>query len=91
MSDLVTIIIPVYNVEKYLPQCIESVINQTYKNLEIILINDGSSDSSGKICEKYAEVDKRIKVIHKENGGLSTARNIGIEKCARGGVLDVRR
>lgn len=74
----VSIIIPVYNVEKYLRQCLESVINQTYKNLEIILVNDGSTDNSGKICEEYALNDERIKVIHKENGGVSSARNNGL-------------
>lgn len=78
-SKLVSVIIPVYNVEKYLPQCIDSVRNQTYKNLEIILINDGSSDKSGEICEKYSKTDSRIYVIHKENGGLSDARNAGLD------------
>lgn len=73
-----SIIIPVYNVEKYLNECVESVLNQTYKNIEIILVDDGSTDSSPKICDKYAEKDNRIKVIHKENGGLSSARNAGI-------------
>lgn len=76
---MITAIIPVYNVEKYLNECIESVLNQTYKDLEIILINDGSTDNSGKICDEYAKADSRIKVIHKENGGLSSARNAGIE------------
>lgn len=79
METLISVIIPVYNVEKYLPQCIESVINQTYKNLEIILVDDGSSDNSGKICNQYAESDSRIKVIHKQNDGVSKARNDGIE------------
>lgn len=76
---MVSIIIPVYNVEKYLVECIESVINQSFSDLEIILIDDGSTDESGNICDKYAQKDKRIKVIHKENGGLSSARNAGIE------------
>lgn len=74
-----SIIIPVYNVEKYLPKCIESIINQTYSNLEIICINDGSSDNSKPILEDYSQKDSRIKVINKENEGVSTARNIGIE------------
>lgn len=78
-NDLISIIIPVYNVEKYLRQCLESVINQTYKNLEIILVDDGSKDASGGICDEYAEKDGRIKVIHKENGGVSSARNVGLE------------
>ena len=76
---LISIIIPVYNVEEYIEQCIQSVINQTYKKLEIILIDDGSLDKSGKICDAYADRDKRIIVIHKENGGLSDARNKGID------------
>lgn len=78
-NELISIIVPIYNVEKYLNRCIDSIINQTYKNLEIILVDDGSTDNSGKICDKYAEKDKRIKVIHKKNGGLSDARNSGIE------------
>ncbi len=77
-TPLVSIIIPVYNVELYLHECIDSVINQTYKNLEIILVDDGSTDSSGKICDDYVETDSRIKVIHQRNGGLSVARNTGI-------------
>lgn len=76
--ELISIIIPVYKVEKYLAKCLDSVINQTYKNLEIILIDDGSPDNSGKICDEYAKKDNRIKVIHKENGGVSSARNAGI-------------
>lgn len=78
-NELITIIVPVYNVENYLIKCIESLINQTYTNLEILLINDGSTDNSLKICEEYSMVDKRIKVFNKENGGLSDARNYGIE------------
>ena len=75
----VSIIVPVYNVENYLERCVNSIINQTYKNLEIILINDGSSDNSPKICDKFAEQDKRVKVVHKENGGVSSARNKGLD------------
>jgi len=78
-KHLITVIIPVYNVEKYLNRCIESIINQTYKNLEIILVDDGSTDNSGKICDEYALKDNRIKVIHKQNGGVSSARNKGLE------------
>lgn len=74
----VSIIVPVYNVEKYIGECVESLLNQSYENLEIILVDDGSTDSSGNICDKYAEDDKRIKVIHKPNGGLSSSREAGI-------------
>lgn len=77
--EKISVIVPVYNVEKYLNKCIDSIINQTYKNLEIILVDDGSTDSSGEICNQYAKKDDRIKVIHKVNGGLSDARNKGIE------------
>lgn len=78
-EDLVSIIIPVYKVEKYLKECLESIVNQTYENLEIILVNDGSPDSCGKICDEYARKDARVRVIHKENGGLSSARNAGLD------------
>lgn len=79
MNDiLVSVIVPIYNVEDYLPKCIDSIICQTYKNIEIILVDDGSPDSCGQICENYKKTDSRIKVIHKENGGLSDARNAGI-------------
>lgn len=79
MNDLITIVVPIYNVEPYLKKSIDSIINQTYQNLEIILVDDGSPDNSGKICDEYAKKDNRIKVIHKENGGLSSARNAGID------------
>ena len=78
-NDLISIIIPVYKVEKYLEKCIQSVINQTYENLQIILVDDGSPDNCGKICDEYAKKDHRIEVIHKSNGGLSDARNKGLE------------
>lgn len=77
--DLISIVVPVYNVEKYLNKCVDSLINQTYPNIEIILIDDGSEDTSGKKCDEFADSDSRIKVIHKKNGGLSDARNAGIE------------
>ena len=77
----VSVIVPVYNVpEKYLKRCIESLINQTYKNIEILLIDDGSKDNFGKICDSYVKKDERIKVYHKENGGLCSARNFGTKK-----------
>lgn len=79
-NGLVSIIVPVYNVEKYLAECIESILNQSYENIEIVLIDDGATDSSGKICDAYAKKDSRIRVIHKVNGGLSSARNKGIEE-----------
>ena len=78
-EDLVSVIVPIYNVEKYLNKCVDSIVNQTYKNLEIVLVDDGSTDDSGKICDEYAGKDSRIKVVHKENGGLSDARNNGID------------
>lgn len=78
----ISVIIPVYNVEKYLERCIESVINQTYNNIEIILIDDGSADKSGKICDYFSKIDSRIKVIHKKNGGLSDARNVGLQTAS---------
>lgn len=79
-KPLVSVVIPVYNVEKYLDRCIQSVIEQTYTNLEIILVDDGSTDKSPELCDQYARKDKRIVIIHKKNGGLSSARNAGIEK-----------
>lgn len=78
-GDLISIVVPVYKVEKYLPKCVDSIRMQTYKNLEIILVDDGSPDNCGMLCEQYAKEDARIKVVHKPNGGLSDARNAGIE------------
>ena len=77
----VSIIIPVYNIEKYIKKCVKSLLEQTYQNFEIIIINDGSTDRSGEICEQCKECDSRIKVIHKNNTGVSEARNIGIQKA----------
>lgn len=74
----VSIIVPIYNIESYLVQCIQSLIKQTYKKIEIILVDDESTDNSGKICDIYANRDNRIRVIHKENGGLSSSREAGI-------------
>ncbi|MGN1337401.1 MAG: glycosyltransferase family 2 protein [Candidatus Coprovivens sp.] len=78
MNKLISVIVPVYNVEKYLKKCIDSILEQEYTNLEIILVDDGSTDNSGNICDEYKKIDSRIKVIHKKNGGLSDARNKGI-------------
>lgn len=77
-DELISIVIPVYNVASYLTKCLESVIAQSYKNLEIIVVDDGSTDRSGKICDEFAQKDKRVRVLHKDNGGLSDARNYGI-------------
>lgn len=82
-QPLISVIVPVYNVEKYVGKCLDSIINQTYQNLQIIVIDDGSNDSSGKICENYAKKDDRIEVIHQKNGGLANARNTGL-KYAKG-------
>ncbi len=76
---MISVVVPIYNVELYLRKCIDSIVNQTYKDLEIILVDDGSPDNCGLICDEYAKMDNRIKVIHKENGGLSTARNAGLD------------
>lgn len=76
---LLSVIVPVYNVEEYLPRCIDSILAQTYKDLEILLVNDGSRDNSGAICDEYARIDSRIRVFHKENGGQSTARNLALD------------
>lgn len=79
MNELISVIVPIYGVEKYLNRCIESIVNQTYKNMEIILIDDGSPDQCPEICDRWVKKDQRIKVVHKKNGGLSDARNAGIK------------
>lgn len=78
-TPLISVIVPCYNVEQYLPKCVDTILSQTYSNLEIWLIDDGSPDNSGKICDECAQKDNRIKVIHKKNGGLSDARNVAID------------
>ncbi len=87
--DKVSIIVPVYNVEKYLPTCIESILNQSYKNFELILVDDGSPDKSGDICDDFAKKDNRIKVIHQKNSGVSKARNTGIDNATGEWILFV--
>ena len=79
IQTYISIIVPVYNVEKYLNRCVDSILNQTFSDFELILVDDGSPDNCGKICDEYAEKDRRVRVIHKPNGGLSDARNAGIE------------
>jgi len=81
LNNTISVIVPVYNSGKYLINCIESIINQSYKDIDILLIDDGSTDDSGRVCDEYAHKDKRIRVIHKENGGQSSARNVGIEQA----------
>ena len=83
MNYLISVIVPVYKAEKYLNQCIESIVSQTYQNLQIILVDDGSPDNCPAICDDWAKKDRRIVVIHKENGGQSSARNVGLD-IARG-------
>ena len=83
MEPLISVIVPVYKVEQYLDECVQSIINQTYKNLEIILVDVGSPDRCREMCDEYARQDSRIKVIHKPNGGVSSARNAGLD-IARG-------
>lgn len=86
-NDLVTVVVPVYNVEDDLPHCMETIIGQTYPHLEIIMVDDGSTDSSGKLCDEIAQTDSRIRVIHQENAGLSAARNTGIEHADKEGYF----
>ena len=83
---LLTVIVTIYNVEAYIDQCVESIMNQTYRNLQIILIDDGSLDNSGNICDAYADKDERIQVVHKKNAGLVAARRQGVE-LAKGNLI----
>ena len=79
IKDLITVIVPVYNVEKYLTQCVDSILNQTYKKIEIILVDDGSKDRSSQLCDDFSTKYLQIKTIHKKNAGLGMARNSGLE------------
>lgn len=81
MNPLISIIVPIYNAESTLNRCIDSIINQSFDDWELLLIDDGSKDQSGKICDEYATKDSRIKVFHKENGGVSSARNLGLDNA----------
>ena len=80
-KPLISVIVPVYKVEQYLDRCVQSIVSQTYENLEIILVDDGSPDRCGELCDGWAEKDSRIRVIHKENGGAASARNMGVDQC----------
>ena len=82
MTDKISVIIPVYNAEKYISDCLESVVRQTYKNLEILLIDDGSKDGSAGICQEWCKKDARIRLLQKENGGVSSARNLGLQEAS---------
>ncbi|MBQ1373191.1 glycosyltransferase family 2 protein [Candidatus Saccharibacteria bacterium] len=86
MKTIISVIIPVYNVEKYVGKCLDSVVRQKYENLDIVIIDDGATDGSGAICDEFAKKDKRVRVFHKENGGLSDARDFGIKK-AKGEII----
>lgn len=81
VQSSVSVIVPIYNSENYLKKCVLSILNQTYANLEVILVDDGSSDGSSKICDDYAIQDNRVKVVHIPNGGVSNARNVGIQQA----------
>ena len=80
-NDVISVIVPIYKVEEFLDECIQSIVDQTYQNLQIILVDDGSPDRCGEMCEDWARKDKRIEVIHKKNGGLSDARNVGLAEA----------
>ena len=80
MDNLVSVIVPVYNMELYLDRSIQSILDQSYRNFEVLLVDDGSTDNSGIICDNYAASDSRVRVIHKDNGGVSSARNVGIKE-----------
>lgn len=85
----VSIIVPIYNIEQYVGKCIDSILGQTYPLFELILVDDGSTDTSGKICDRYAALDSRIKVLHKKNGGLTSARNAGLKVATGDWIMHV--
>lgn len=80
-TELISVIVPVYNVERYLRRCVDSILHQTYRNLEVLLVDDGSTDASGAICDEYAAQEERVTAVHQKNGGLSAARNTGLERA----------
>ena len=86
MSPILAIIVPVYNVERFLRDCIESILCQTFSDYDLLLVDDGSTDHSGQICDEYASRDSRIRVFHKMNGGVSSARNMALDNLAGGGI-----
>ncbi len=86
-NELISIIVPIYNTEKYLRQCLDSILNQTYTNFEVLLVNDGSTDSTGMICQEYVENDSRFRYFEKDNGGTASARNLGLERSGGGRTL----
>ena len=88
---LVSVIVPAYKAEPYLAQCLDSILGQTYENIEILVINDGSPDKTGEICDAYAQKDSRIRVFHKENGGVSSARNVGLANATGQYVVSLGR
>ena len=88
-NEKISVIVPVYNVKLYLHKCVDSILNQTYQNIEVLLIDDGSTDGSSDICDSYTEKDSRIKVVHKKNGGLSSARNTGLDMATGEYILFV--
>lgn len=80
-TELISVIVPVYNVERYLRRCVDSILHQTYQDLEVLLVDDGSTDASGAICDEYAAQEERVAAVHQKNGGLSAARNAGLERA----------
>ena len=81
-TELISVIVPVYNVERFLRRCVDSILHQTYQDLEVLLVDDGSTDASGAICDEYAAQEERVTAVHQKNGGLSAARNAGLERIS---------